>query len=422
MLKIKHAKNGISIEKESKFSSITRKIKKFFKNIFSKNGNKFSYKETILLMIISFFFGAIIVGILTGNKTYSGYSKSFDEFLDTYQDIIENYYQEVDNDKLIENGIKGMISYLGDPYSTYMNTTDAEDFNTTVEGTYQGIGCEVMMNTDGSVTIGEVFEGGAKDAGLKTGDTIIKINGEYITGLTLDELVSQVKGKAGTTVKITYKRNDTEKTVKVTRKVIEMTSVESKIIEQNGKNIGYISVSSFSSNTGTQFKNNLEDIEKKEIDSLIIDLRGNSGGYLTVCTDMISMFTKKNTIIYQLSTKGKIEKAKDKTSEHRDYPIVILVNSASASASEVFTAALQQNYGATVIGTTTYGKGKVQKAYSLQSGAVVKYTFQEWLTPKGYSIDGVGITPDIVINYISSESQDEYDNQLQKAISIIKEK
>lgn len=152
-------------------------------------------------MLISFFFGAIIIGILTGNKTYSGYSKSFDEFIDTYQDIIDNYYQEVDNEKLIENGIKGMISYLGDPYSTYMNTEDADDFNTTVEGRYQGIGCEVMMNTDGTVSIGEVFLGGAKDAGLKTGDIITKVNGEEITGLTLDELVSKVKGKAGTSVK-----------------------------------------------------------------------------------------------------------------------------------------------------------------------------------------------------------------------------
>lgn len=407
---------------KNKIKDIFSSIKKYFKNIFSKNNNKFTYKETILLMLISFFFGAIIIGILTGNKTYSGYSKSFDEFIDTYQDIIDNYYQEVDNEKLIENGIKGMISYLGDPYSTYMNTEDADDFNTTVEGRYQGIGCEVMMNTDGTVSIGEVFLGGAKDAGLKTGDIITKVNGEEITGLTLDELVSKVKGKAGTSVKITYKRDDKEKTVKVTRKVIEMISVESKTIEQEGKNIGYISVTSFSSNTGDQFKNNLEELEKKGIDSLIVDLRGNSGGYLTVCTDMISMFTKKNTIIYQLSTKGKIEKAKDKTAEFRKYPIVVLVNSASASASEVFTAALQQNYGATVIGTTTYGKGKVQKAYSLQSGATVKYTFQEWLTPKGFSIDGVGITPDIVVNYIVNESNEEYDNQLMKAISFLKEK
>ena len=180
-------------------------------------------------------------------------------------------------------------------------------------------------------------------------------------------------------------------------------------------NSGYIYVSVFAENTDAQFKVAVEKLEKENVDSLIIDLRQNRGGHLKTVTNMISLFTKKGDIIYQLKTKNKIEEFKDEIDEHREYKIVVIIDEESASASEVFTAAMKETYGAIVIGQTSFGKGKVQRAYNLSNGAMIKYTFQEWLTPNGNSIDGEGIKPDIEVEYKYNE-KDNYDSQVKKAI------
>ena len=188
-------------------------------------------------------------------------------------------------------------------------------------------------------------------------------------------------------------------------------------IEENDKKVGYVAVSIFANNTYEQFRKKVIELEEKGFDSLLIDVRNNSGGYLTTVTDMISMFTEKGSIIYQLSTKGKIEKVKDETKEKRDYPVYVLTNNNSASASELLAAAFKENYKGTILGTTTYGKGKVQKAYDLSNGAKIKYTFQEWLTPDGNSIDAKGVEPNIVIEYVLDGTND--DTQLNAAIKEI---
>ena len=188
-----------------------------------------------------------------------------------------------------------------------------------------------------------------------------------------------------------------EKTFTITRAVVDNISVYSEVINSNNKKIGYIYISIFASNTAKQFKEKLEKLEKEKIDSLIIDVRGNTGGYLTTVTDIISMFTKKGDIIYKLKTKDKIEDVTDKTTEYRDYPVVVLADGGSASASEVLAGAFSETYNAKVIGDKTYGKGKVQKVFTLSSGALLKYTYQEWLTPKG--------------NYIGDENVQRMDKQ-----------
>ena len=158
-----------------------------------------------------------------------------------------------------------------------------------------------------------------------------------------------------------------------------------------------ISISVFASNTTKQFKKELNKLEKEKIDSLIIDLRDNTGGYLSSATEIASMFLPKNKIIYQLSSKGIKEPILDETKEKRTYPIVVLINETSASASEILTSALKESYKATIVGVKSYGKGTVQKAYNLKDGTMYKYTIQKWLTPKGTSIDNVGISPDIEV-------------------------
>ena len=404
--------------RKRKKENIIKKIKKFFNKRVLQSRLRFNVMETIIFMLVTFAFGLIIGGIVMYGKGYFRSSTSLNEFVSTYNDIVDSYYTEVNQDELLEAGINGMINYLGDPYAAYMGKENAENFNDDVEGIYHGIGVELKYDEKTKkYIINKVFENSPSDkAGLKETDELIKINETDIRDTSMDSIASMVKGEDNTKVKITVIRDNKEMTFDVVRGIVDNISVGSRIIKHNGKKVGYIGISIFASNTYKQFKTQLEDLEKKKIDSLIIDVRGNSGGYLTIVTDIVSLFVSRGKPIYQLQTKDKIEIVNDETSEARDYSIVILTNGASASASEVLTAALKESYGAKSVGTKTYGKGKVQKVYSLSSGALVKYTFQEWLTPKGNKIDKNGISPDVEIKFDITKN---VDVQLQEALEII---
>lgn len=409
-------KSSIDIKKK-KIINLLKRVKK----IINKNRIKFTFNEIIIVMLITFLFGMLIGGIIMYGKEKFNKSTadSLEEFVETYQDIIDSYYEDIDSEQLLQAGIKGMIGYLGDPYSTYMSSEVANKFNEDVEGEYSGIGAEIIYDFEKKiVSFGKIFENSpAFKAGLKKDDILLEIDGETIVGLTTEQIANKVKGKIGTTVLIKYKRNNDEKEVKVKREKVDIESVSTEIYEENNKKIGYIKISIFAANTSKQFANKLHELEKKGFDSLIIDVRNNSGGYLTTVTDIISIFTEKGSCIYQLNTKGKNEKIKDKTKEKKEYPVYVLTNNNSASASEVLAAAIKENYKGIIVGTKTFGKGKVQKAYDLSNGAKIKYTFQEWLTPNGNSIDGVGVMPDIVIeNVIDATNKD---NQLEETLKVI---
>ena len=210
-----------------------------------------------------------------------------------------------------------------------------------------------------------------------------------------------------------------EKTFEVKRKSIDIQSVTSNIIEYNNKKVGVITISLFAANSANQFKTELEKIEHDGIDSLVIDVRSNSGGYLTTVTDILSLFVKKGEVIYQLKTKDEIEKIYDKTDEKRDYKVAVLVNGGSASASEVLASCMKETYKAYVVGTTTYGKSKVQKTQDLSNGTSIKFTFQEWLTPSGNSLGGKGMEPDHVASFVASDTENEYDSQLKTALDLL---
>ena len=406
-------------KQNNKSNGLKKKLTNFYNKWFKKNKVKFTMSETIIFMIVVFGLGLVVGGVIVyGKRAFSNSTISLNEFTATYNEIVDNYYQEIDRDKLLEAGISGMIRYLGDPYSTYMNKDDAESFNEDVDGTYQGIGAEIKFNDDKLPTIGQVFENSpAEKAGLKENDIILKVNDEDVTKKSLSAIADLVKGEKGTTVNLTVKRALEEITLTLTRGVVDNVSVTSEIIEKNNKKIGYIYLSIFASNTIDQFKKELTKLEDDKIDSLIIDVRGNSGGYLTTVTDIISLFTKKGETIYQLKTKEKVEVIKDETDESRNYPVVVLADGGSASASEVLVGAFSETYHAQIVGTKTYGKGRVQKVFTLSSGALFKYTYQEWLTPKGNYIDKVGISPDVEIAY--EKNKDGKDNQKDKAIEVI---
>ena len=406
-------------DKKKKKVGIFNKLKIFYQKKIIKSKIRFNMMETITFMLIVFAFGLIIGGIIMyGKGAFASSSTSLNEFATAYNEIVNSFYKDVDSDKLLEAGISGMMNYLGDPYSSYMNKDVADDFNENIEGTYQGIGAEIKYDKDGNVLIGRVFENSpAERAGLKENDMLLKVNNEDIAQKTLSQIANIVKGEAGTTVNVLIKRDGEEKELTLTRGSVDSISVASEVIEKGSRKIGYIVISIFASNTAEQFRKELTKLEDKGIDSLIIDVRSNSGGYLTTVTDIISMFIKKGEPIYQLKTKDKIEIVNDETDESRNYPIVVLANSGSASASELLVGALGEIYGAKIVGTKTFGKGKVQKVSTLSNGAIVKYTYQEWLTPKGNYIDSKGISPDIEIKFEYNTKQE--DNQKDKAIEVI---
>ena len=406
--------------KKSNFiKNIKRRINVFYNKKIKKSKNKFSMSEAIVFMVIVFAFGMIIGGIIMyGKGSFYKSSNSLNEFIMSYNEIRDSYYKDVDDEELLEAGISGMVRYLGDPYSTYMNKDIASEFNEDVEGTYQGIGAEIKLTDDSKVSIGRIFDDSpAAKAGLKEEDILIQVDGKDVSGMSLSSIADIVKGEKGTKVKIKILRNKEEKEITITRDVVDSINVISEIIEKNDKKIGYIYIAVFASNTAKQFKKELLDLEKKNIDSLIIDVRGNSGGYLTTVSEIISLFIKKGEPIYQLKTKDKTEIIYDETTDKRDYPIVVLADGASASASELLVGALKEVYDAKIIGTKTFGKGKVQKVTTLSSGAIFKYTHQEWLTPKGNYIDSIGIEPDIMEKYVYDKEGK--DNQKEKAIEVI---
>lgn len=411
---------------QEKAEEINEKIEEIREVIVEKKTG-FNYLEVILIMIITLiiggFFGGTVVKLTNKQTAVSkdgAENSQYQEFIDTYNDIKKNYYEKIDEDALLDAGIKGMLEFLGDKYSVYMDQEETDEFNEQVEGKYEGVGVEIVQDENEHVSIYRVFENSpAERAGLKAGDIIQKIGAEDVTKKTTAEISEMIKKSTEKKVNITILRDGELKEFTLERESIDIESVAIKTFDVNKKKIGYIAISVFASNTEEQFSKKLKELEKEKIDGLIIDVRGNSGGYLNKVTDIASMFLEKGKVIYQLDTKGIVEQIRDESKEKRDYPIAVLINKGSASASEILAAALHESYGAYLVGSASYGKGTVQRAYTLESGATVKYTIQKWLTPEGIWINEKGLTPthpiDLDMKYIL-DPKDENDNQLQKAL------
>ena len=405
-------------KKKKNKSSLINKIK--------KNKMKFSLLEVIIIVLISLSLGTLIGSsfIYTKEKiVYNNIPEELDEFVVTYEKIKAGYYKKIDSSDLIESAIEGMVNSLDDPYTNYMDEDTTEVFNQTVDGEYVGIGATVEITEEEIKIISIIDNSPAKKAGLKVDDIITKINGKEVKGKSNDEISKLLKGKKNTKVKITIKRKEKEKTYTLTRSDVDIPSISSKVIKANDKKIGYIHIDVFAANTYSQFKKNLEKLENKKIDSLIIDVRNNSGGHLDQVTKILEMFMDKKHVLYQIQKGKNKKKVYSSTKEKRNYKVVVLVNKGSASASEILTAAMKESYNAEIIGESTYGKGTVQNSYSLKNGTSLKYTTEKWLTPKGNWINEKGVKPTIeesLTEEYYNNPTEENDNQLQKAIEILK--
>lgn len=385
----------------------------------------FSYPEMVIIMIIAILFGFLIGNVVSFTKketTSSSVPSELKEFVDTYNDIVNNYYDKVNKEELIDAGIKGMINYLDDPYATYFDGTSSTNFNQTLEGNYEGIGIEVTLDNN-KVKITKVFaDTPAKKAGIKVGDYITKVNGESVEDKSLSDVVSLIKNAKNKEVEITITRDNQEKTMKVTRTTVDMPYTSSKVYEENGKKIGYLKIEMFANNITKQVKKEVESLKKKNIDKLVIDVRDNPGGYLTQVTEILSLFMTKKDVIYQLQTKNNKEKVYSTSSKATySYPVVVLINENSASASEILASAFKETYNAEIVGVNSYGKGTVQKTGDLNNGDTIKYTVQKWLTPKGNWINEKGVTPTKEVKLELKENEiltEDNDNQLKTAIEL----
>lgn len=417
------------IKFKEKIKILKNKLNKFM--IFERDRDSmYSFKEVVVIMFFSlglgFFACLSFVKIFNNGRSYMALSNDLSKFVDTYYAIKDNYYGELDNEKLVDSAIKGMISAIGDEYTSYSDTDDADNFKQTVSGIYEGIGCTVGVNLDNKIVVVDMFKDSpAEKAGLKVGDIIIKIDGEDFVGKSSTDMSNYVKFSKNSKVVLTIIRDEETMELDVERKKIEIPYVSGEVITKDDMKIGYIDISLFSSTIYDQFKRELEKLEKENISGLVIDVRGNSGGYLSGVTDILNLFLKKGDVIYQLESGNKKQIKKDTTKEKRGYPVAVLVNGGSASASEILASAIKESYNGFVVGTKTYGKGTVQQTTTLPDGSMVKYTVQKWLTPNGNWVNEVGVEPTDTVELDISYAENpimENDNQLQKALELVTKK
>lgn len=391
---------------------------------------QFKLSEVIVLIIITLIIGFIIGLSLfkvalekKDNIAINSNDKELKKFVDNYNYIVNNYYGDLDKKELIDNAISGMIESIDDPYTTYIDEESSNTFSTTLEGSFEGIGVEIVNDSDKNIVVYSVIKGSpAEKAGVEPLDIIKSINGKSLEGIETSEFVSIVKTSENPVITLEIKRKEETITKEIKREKVTITSVESEIIEKQDKKIGYMYISIFANNTYSQFKKQLEELENKGIDSLIIDVRSNTGGHLTAVENILSLFLDSSHIIYQTEDKNGIEKTYSKGSTTKQYKVVVLTNESSASASEILAATMKEEYGATLVGKHTYGKGTVQELKTLPDGEQYKFTTKKWLTPKGNWINGTGVEVDVEVefnkDYYENPTHDN-DKQLQEAINTI---
>lgn len=337
--------------------------------------------------------------------------------------IDETYLHDVKEKDLNEGIYKGYVEGLGDQYSAYYDKKETKELTESLDGSFSGIGAVMTQDaSSGVVTITQVYDDSpAKKAGIKAGDVLYRVEKKTVTGKDLDKVVSWIKGKKGTKVNLTLLRgtNSDKITVTATRDVIKVETVKYKVLEDE---IGYISISEFDSVTGDQFAKALKKLQKKNIKGLVVDLRNNPGGSLSTVCDILDSILPKGLIVYTKDKNGKKEEYTSDEEHQLKLPMSVLVNGQSASASEIFAGAVQDYGKAEIVGTQTYGKGVVQNLFDLKDGTCVKLTTSEYFTPKGRNIDGKGITPDVKIEYKYNAKDPKADNQLDKAVSVVKKK
>ena len=425
-------KEGSKMDYNNEMYNYANKKESFFK----RHGFIFGVLLTLLVVVaaimgISGLLGAtgqiLIIGE-TGASTINGDAFLEDDAVEKLDEIYNAvniyYYEDFEKDELEASLYKGLVEGLNDPYSVYYTKEEYEDMMVSTTGTYYGIGAGLSQNIETMVvTITKVYRGTpAEEAGLKNGDIILSVEGLDATSMEVSKLVQHIRGEEGTTVHMTIYRESTQETLQfeVERRHVELPSIEGEMLE-NG--IGYIQITEFQSKTDEQFEEMLQDLNEQGMKGLIVDVRSNPGGLLSSVVNLCDYILPEGLIVYVEDSFGNNEEyVSDKRSVQ--LPMVVLMDENSASASEIFAGALKDYQYATLVGKTTYGKGIVQNIIPLSDGDAVKLTTAKYFTPNGNYIHGVGIEPDVEVEYEYTGSLEEtydknYDSQFLKALEVI---
>ncbi|MBQ8804634.1 MAG: S41 family peptidase [Tyzzerella sp.] len=377
-----------------------------------------------VLIVVGIVGGSLILFLPSKKKDDGIVAQATEEKLKTIQSIIDDIYlydDEIDESALQEAIIDGYVAGLNEPYTVYYNEEETTALFESTSGVFGGIGVQISQDiTSMIMTFVKVYESNPGDkAGFLDGDILYKVNGEDVTGQELDTVVTKIRGEVGTEVEITVLRGDNleEYTATVTRDLIENDTVN---YEMKEKRIGYVAISGFEEVTYAQFEDALTQLKSQGMQSLIIDLRGNPGGNLSTVVEMCDLILPEGTIVSVKDRNGNGQFYTSDEENKLEVPLVVLIDGNSASASEIFAGAVKDFGIGTLVGTTTYGKGIVQNIYQLDDGTSLKITSSEYFTPNGTNIHGIGVAPDVEIPYEYDENNPEADNQLDKAIEILK--
>ncbi len=364
-----------------------------------------------------------IVGNLINKEVGQPKNIDFSTFWTAWNLLQDKYVDKgkLNAEDMVYGAIDGMVRAVGDPYTVFFKPKESKEFSEQISGSFSGIGIEIALRDNVLTVIAPIKNTPAARAGLLAGDKILKINDKSTEGMKIDEAVSLIRGPKGTTVRLTYTRekmpSPTEITIK--RDVIKVPAVDWKILNDN---VAYIDISIFNGNLDLEFQKTADEIAASGANRIILDLRNDPGGLLDSAINMAGYFLDSNKIVtiekfgdgteqpFQTASNGKL----------KNYPLVILINKGSASASEILAGALRDNRGVTIVGETSFGKGSVQELADLPQKASLKITIAKWLTPKGESIDENGITPDVEVKMTEEDIKAEKDPQLDKAKELIK--
>ncbi len=350
-------------------------------------------------------------------------SKDAERKISGLRELIDaKYLGDVEDSELEEGIYKGLVSGLEDPYSVYYDEEETKSMMESNEGEYCGIGAVLTRNMDtGIITLVQIYDDSpAMEAGLEADDILYKVEDKEVTGEDLTEVVSHIKGEKGTEVQLTVLRGDDNKEVTVTavRNTVQVQTVKH---EMKNDGIGYLAVSEFDLVTYEQYKEALADLENQGMKGLVVDLRNNPGGNLETVCDILDLMLPEGLIVYTEDKEGNRDEKKSDEENQFCLPMVVLMNGNSASASEIYAGAIQDYGTGKIVGTQSYGKGVVQQIFMLKDGTSVKLTIAEYFTPKGRNINGKGISPDVEVEYERNEENPDADNQLDKAMEVLKE-
>ena len=344
--------------------------------------------------------------------------------LKNFRRIIDNYFiGEIDEEKILDETIKGYVKGLDDEYSEYMTKEEWDEFQANALGNFTGIGVTISLDkNDNVVVVSTIKDSPAEKAGLLSEDILVEVDGENVLGLSLDDVAAKIKGEAGSIAKVTVVRKNEYKYFEIERAEIKVYHVEGEIIE---KDIAYMSMETFDEGSADEFIKTFNELKQKGAKKLILDLRYNTGGLvdeaLTIADYMID---KNKTLLITVDSNGKKEYTKDLNDKVIDMDIVVLTNNYSASSAEILAGALKDHGEAIIVGEKTYGKGVIQNVFSLVDGSVLKLTISEYYTPNETKINKLGITPDyeVKIDTDVEDGEEIVDSQLEKAVELLKSK